>query len=269
MHAVVVVAFASVGPVGDEDISIRAGEEVDAAEPFVFGLHEVGRVLAGVSAAFADEFVHVDAVAVQVAGEHSTMIFLGPQTALIDQHADVGVTTAEFVGLAGDAELADVAPFFSAGVPMEVVGGLLDDFIDIGVQMGAEHAAVIRAGDDVPEVADDGVDHEQLALGIPVMPPGVRAAMGDGFDDFPCGVVAPDGTVEFEAFVSRCAGSADGGGIGDAVAAIKPAIGAPAQAVDDVVADGLGVEAVEQNLRLAIRHIVAVFIGDEAEAAVV
>ena len=53
------------------------------------------------------------------------------------------------------------------------------------------------------------------------------------------------------------------------MAAIEPAIRPPAQAVDDVVADGLHVESVEQHLRLAIRHVVTVFIGDEAQGAVV
>jgi hypothetical protein len=38
VDAVVVVAFAAVAPVGDEDVAVGAGEEVDAAEPFVFGL---------------------------------------------------------------------------------------------------------------------------------------------------------------------------------------------------------------------------------------
>jgi hypothetical protein len=131
------------------------------------------------------------------------VVFLGPVAALVNHHADVGMAAAEFEGFVADAG-ADVAPLFGAGVPVEVVGGLLDDFIDIRVQMGAEHAAVIGAGDDVPEVADDGVDHEQLALGIPVVPPGVGAAVGDGFEDFARGVVAPDGAVERRAFPQAC-----------------------------------------------------------------
>ena len=36
------------------------------------------------------------------------------------------MTAAEFEGFVADAG-ADVAPFLGAGVPMEVVGGLLDD----------------------------------------------------------------------------------------------------------------------------------------------
>ena len=100
VHAVVVVAFAGIGPVGDEDVAVGAGEEVDAAEPFVFGLHEVRRVFAGVAATFADELVHVNAVAVQVAGEHGTFVFLWPDATLINQHADMGMTATELVGLA-------------------------------------------------------------------------------------------------------------------------------------------------------------------------
>jgi hypothetical protein len=55
-----------------------------------------GRVLADVAAAFADEGVHVDAVAVQVAGEDGAVVFLRPVAALINEHADVGVAAAEF-----------------------------------------------------------------------------------------------------------------------------------------------------------------------------
>ena len=110
---------------------------------------------------------------------------------------------------------------------------------------------------------------KQLALGVPVMAPGVGAAMGDSLQNFARGVVAPDRTVHLGALFQRRAGRADSRGIGDAVAAIEPAVGAPAQAVDDVVADGLGVEAIKQHLGLAIGHVVAVFIGDEAEGAVV
>lgn len=266
VDAVVVVAFAGVGPVGDEDVAVGAGEEVDAAEPLILGLHEVGGVFAGVAAAFAFQFVHVDAVAVEVAGEHGAVVFFGPVAALVDEHADVGVAAAEFEGLVADA-LADVGPFFGAGVPVEVVGGLLDDFVDVRVQVGAEHAAVVGAGDDVPEVADDGVDHEELAIGIPVVAPGVGPAVRDGFDDFAGGVVAPDGAVDFEAFVHRGAGGADGGGVGDAVAAVEPAVGAPAEAVDDVVADGFGVEAVEEDLGFGVGGVVAVLIGYEGEGA--
>ena len=267
MDAVVVVAFAGVGPVGDEDVAVGAGEEVDAAEPFVFGLHEVGGVFADVAAALAFQFVDVDAVAVEVAGEDGAVVFFGPVAALVDEHADVGVAAAEFAGFAAEAVFFEVAPFFGAGVPVEVVGGLFDDFVDVGVEVGAEHAAVIGTGDDVPEVADDGVDHEEFAIGIPVVAPGVGAAVGDGFEDFAGGVVAPDGAVEFGAFFGRGAGGADGGGVGDAVAAVEPAVGAPAEAVDDVVADGFGVEAVEEDLGFGVGGVVAVLVGEEGEGA--
>ncbi len=263
------MAFAAVAPVGDEDVAVGAGEEVDAAEPFVFGLHEIGCVLADIAAAFAVEGVHVDAVAVEIAGEDGAVVFLGPEAALIDEHADVGVAAAELVGLAGDAELADVAPGFRAGIPVKVVGGLLNDFIDVWIEVRAEHAAVVGAGNAVPEVADDGVDPEELAFGIPIVAPGVRAAVADDFKDLPRGMEAPDAAVDLRALFQRRAGCADGGGIGDAVASVKPSIRAPAQAVDDVVADGLHVEAIEQHLGLAIGGVVAVFVGNEAERAVV
>ncbi len=52
----------------------------------------------------------------------------------------------------------------------------------------------------------------------------------------------------------------------DAVAAVQPAVGPPLQAVGDVVADAVVVEAVEQHLRLAVGAVVAVGVGDEEQA---
>ena len=152
---------------------------------------------------------------------------------------------------------------------MKMVGSLLDCLIDVWVQMSAEHATVIRTGNDMPEVADDGVDHEQLPVGIPIVAPGVGAAMRDIFKDLAGRMKTPDGAVQLRAFVRSCARSTDSGGVRDTMATIKPAVRTPAQAIDDVVADGLGVKPIQQDFRLAIGHIITVFVSDEAEAAVV
>ena len=165
-------------------------------------------MLAHVAAALALQCIHVDAVAVQIAGQHRAVVFLGPEAALINEHAHMRVATAEFVRLVADA-FADAVPFLRAGVPVEVVGGLFDDLIHMRIQMRAKHAAVVRTGDHMPQMADDGVDHEQVAILIPVMAPGVGAAVGHGFQNFKRRVVAPDGAVHPHSLVCRRAGCAD------------------------------------------------------------
>jgi hypothetical protein len=59
------------------------------------------------------------------------------------------------------------------------------------------------------------------------------------------------------------AGRADVAGGEDAVAPVKPAVGSELETVRDVVANGVGVEAVEEDLRFAVGNIVGVAIGNE------
>ena len=264
VDAVVVVAFADVGPVDEEDAAVGAVGEVEAAEPRVGGGEKIGGVLADVAGAVAFEEVRVHAAAVQVHGENGAAIFIGPVVALIDHQPAVGVAAAGERGGVGDALGADVAPFFP-GVPVEMVGVLFEKTVGVRVERLAEHAAVVRAGDDVPEVADDGVDEEGFAVLVPVHAPGIGGAVGDRLEDFADGMIAPDAAVHFRAFGFGRAGFADGGGAGDAVAGVEPAVGAPLEAVGDVVADAVGLEAVEEDDGFAVGHVVAVAVGEEEE----
>ena len=130
--------------------------------------------------------------------------------------------------------------------------------------MIAVHALVPRARQGVPEVADDGVDEKKLAVFIPIVSPRIGGAMANDLKGFARGMIAPDAALHMRAFGLGCAGPTDlGAGAEDAVPAVEPAVGPPAQAVDDVVPHLVGVEAVEDDFRFAVGFVVAIFISEE------
>ena len=119
------------------------------------------------------------------------------------------------------------------------------------------HALEVRALDAVPEVADDGIDEEHLAVLVPVHAPGVRGAVAVGFVDLPRGVVAPDAASGGLALVLGRAGHVHPARAADADASVKPAVRPPFQAVGEGVATGGGgAEAVKDDLRRAARLVV-------------
>ena len=72
--------------------------------------------------------------------------------------------------------------------------------------MLAPDARVVAALHDVPQVFDDVVRHEQLAMLVVIEAPGVGGAFAEAFEDALRGVVAPDAAVDFGALVGRGAG---------------------------------------------------------------
>ena len=77
-------------------------------------------------------------------------------------------------------------------------------------------------------------------------------------------MIAPNPALDVGALGFGRAGATDlGAGAEDAVPAVQPAIGTPAQAVDDVVAHLVGVESIQDHFRLAIRLVVAVSVGQK------
>src|SRR4051794_26629908 len=89
--------------------------------------------------------------------------------------------------------------------------------------------------DHVEEVGDDAGGEEPLAALVEVQAPGVAGPLGDVFEGGGRGVIPPDAAVDGRAFLLGRAGLADVGGLGDAVAAVEPAVRAPRQAIDHVV----------------------------------
>ena len=176
----------------------------------------------------------------------------------------MGVPAAGGIGAGGHAGFLKVTPFFFADIKVIMIGGLLDQLVKVLVEMIAVHALIARAGHGMPEVANDGVDEKELAVFVPVVPPRIGGAVADDLERFAGGMIAPNPALDVGALGFGRAGAADlGAGAEDAVPAVQPAIGTPAQAVDDVVAHLVGVESIQNHLRLAIRLVVAVLVGQK------
>ena len=198
-----------------------------------------------VAGALALEQVVVDAVAVDVAREDAVAILVGPVVAQVDHRAGVGVAAAGLAVLGVRLALARVVP--AAAGPVDVVGAGLDQVVEVGVEVLAVHPLEVGAGDDVEEVRDHAVGDEHLAVVVEVEAPGVGRAVGDGLEDLPGRVIAPDAAVD-----RRRASSSGVPGLPtrefdeDAVAAVEPAVGAPGQGVEHVV---LGLDAPSRRAR--------------------
>src|SRR5207244_1193764 len=88
----------------------------------------------------------IDPVAVEVAGEDSVAIALGPVVAQVNHGADVRVPAARHsVCTPAAARLGPVA-----SPPMDVVGATFQQPVTVRVDVLAVHPLEVRAGDDVP-----------------------------------------------------------------------------------------------------------------------
>ena len=75
----------------------------------------------------------------------------------------------------------------------------------MGIRVGAVHSAVLRAGDNVPEMADDRVDEECFAKRVPIHPPRVRGALRDDLDFTTRGMESPNTHAHCHALVLESA----------------------------------------------------------------
>ena len=261
VNAVMVVALAGVGPIGDEDPAVGATDEIHAAIKRIGDEAEILAVRRGVAGPERREAVVVEPPAMEVEREHSAPVLLRPIRAAVDHQADVGMAPPGGVGLVGDAE-ADVAPLL-AGVPMDVVGHLRNEVVNMRLQIGAIHPLGVRPMDGMPEVADDGVDDERFAMLVKVGAPGVRHPGDHPLDDLAAGMVAPHAGVDLHPLRIPRPRDADPRRCLDSVPGPQPAIRAPLQAVARGVADALLVDTVEDDLGGAVGDEVVVAIGDE------
>ena len=194
-----------------------------------------------------------------VAHEGAAAPLGGEVVALVNHQPAVRVPAAQRVVRRTAARLAPLR-----ARPVQVVGGTLHQLEEIRPVVLAEHPLVIAAGDDVPVVPDDIVREERLPVLIPVQAPGIRRAATDHVELLRHRMVAPDGAVQRYPIIRRRARPAHRGLRGDAVAAVKPAVRPPREAVHEVV-PRVDVPPRQGDHRRAVRHIVAVGIRDEEQ----
>ena len=120
------------------------------------------------------------------------------------------------------------------------------------------------AGNHVPQVFDDAVGDEHLAVIVEVEPERVGGAPGHRLELAARGMIAPHAAVHGRAILLRRARLAHLRSGGDAVAAVQPPIGTPRQAVEHVVLAG-HVPAIQQHLGRPIGHVVAIAVGNEQQ----
>ena len=105
---------------------------------------------------------------------------------------------------------------------------------------------------------------EEAALGVEFAAPNVAATFGENLIDFLRGVIAPHELTAAAHGGGVGACHDDIGGDGGALSGVEPAVGAPAERVDD----GMGVlnpESIEMDFRGAVGHVIAVGVGIEKE----
>ena len=137
-----------------------------------------------------------------------------------------------------------------AGVPVIMVGLLIDEFVDIGIRIFAMHAPEVRAVDALPAMPDDGVDEEQLVILGPVGAPRVGGAVAIRLEDLRHRMITPETAGGGLTLLLGHARDVDPRGARNSDASVEPAIRTPLESIGEgVAAGGGGAEAVEDDLR--------------------
>ena len=197
----------------------------------------------------------------EVEREEPASVGLRPGIAFVDQAAAVGMATAEAVG-------RSVAGGLPAGtdIEVEVIGMLIDQLIGQRVGIDTVGLGEVGSGNQMPEMAVDGVHEETLPLGGPVVAPGVGRAGGQHLGSLLADVIPPEAALHGQPLLIGGARAADPRGAGVAAAAVEPAVGAEGEAVGQVVmARRANLEAIEHHLSRSIGHEIAVGIRDEED----
>src|SRR5581483_4797107 len=253
MHAIRFVAFADISPVGDVDTAIGAIKQIDATKPGIGCFEEIAHALADVRGSLAFEAFDIDASAVQVQCVKLVPITIGPVVAQVEHGAAVSMSAAHLISRADD--IAGIGPAF-ARVKVIVVGGLIDQLVDEGIGIFTIESLEMCTGHGMPEMTDDGVGKEQLAVVVPVMAPRVRSADRHGLDDVLGRMESPNAAAHDDALLERRARSTDHTSGGVAAPTVEPAIGTPAQAVGEMMMDQeLLIKPLEHDDRFAVRHV--------------
>jgi hypothetical protein len=106
----------------------------------------------------------------------------------------VGVAAADFAVLGVAGALARVLP--PAARPVNVIGARFNQTVKVGIEVLAEHSLEVGAGYHVKEVSDHTIGNECLTMIVEVKAPRVGRAIGDGLENLPGGMIAPDAAVD-------------------------------------------------------------------------
>src|SRR5690606_41224516 len=102
------------------------------------------------------------------------------------------------------------------------------------------------------------------AAPVVVESPWRGAAMGEGLEFMTHGMISPDPGAQFLSLIVGGGGAADAGVIEDALDSVKPAVGAPVEAVEAFVGV-LVTEAVEEHLWRAVGDVITILVGEEQQ----
>ena len=246
MDAVLIVALTDIAPVENRDSAVWSLPELDAAEPLVVRLQDVGLMLHDQRATLPLYALNVHASSMQIERHELVAILRRPVVALVDHHADMRVPATEAVRAAATA--VSIVPLL-AGVPVIVVRLLINEFVDERIRILAVHALKVRTVDALPAMTDDGVDEQQLVVLSPIGTPRVGGAVAVRLKDLGDRVITPEAAGGGLALFLGHARHVDPRGARDADAAVEPTIGTPLESVGEgVTARRSGAETVEHDL---------------------
>src|SRR4051812_43012617 len=118
-------------------------------------------------------------MAMRVAHEHGAAIFSGEGITQVEGQACVGMAAAgDGIGCAASA----FGPV--AATPVEVIAGGIDLPVNMRIEIVSLHPLVMSALDHMPEVGDDVVGHEHLAMFVVIQAPGIGGAFGEALELF-------------------------------------------------------------------------------------
>src|SRR2546430_13218210 len=96
---------------------------------------------------------------------------------------------------------------------------------------------VVRARDDMPEVAVDGIDAERFAVFVPIVAPRIHGSRRKHLDDLSPGMIPPQAAGQRQPRIGRGVRRTDSSRGGRATSSVQPAVRPPMQAVGEVVID--------------------------------
>ena len=157
MNAIFLVTLTDVAPVQNRHRAVWALAELDATEPRIVRLQNIGLVLHHQGAAHSLDGFDVHAPAMHIKGHQLIAVRGRPVITLINHHPDVRVAATKVIR--ATAATVSIVPLL-ARVPVVVVGLLVDEFVDERIGVFAMHPLEVSTVDTLPAMPDHGVDEQ-------------------------------------------------------------------------------------------------------------